>query len=292
MLSISTDVDSGCSGMFPTCTIPFLIEEGIRCIMDMEDVDGLILSEESSEELVAHRQALDQKLLMYLGITDENWSVQDPDHLVYMFLHLTKGRVLVFRALLLLSKQYAMRLVCVILGDFKPVCLPESPSLTDSRGGEAICQLLYSCQPEEIAYAMERILSPANLACMVDILRSKAGAAVFESFFKAGHQLRRSPDSPQEMVLRWLDVYSRVLDSIMYRPSAMLADVPTLHEYVGAAPELLWENTFHMCMHGNGQQLEYMSQDSDLRMLSGISRGTYESAAFVFDKLFAVPQQQ
>lgn len=59
--------------------------------------------------------------------------VVDSEHLVFKFARLAKGRLLLFRALLLLPPQWAHSLVALMLAHFRLFALPDEPCATDEK---------------------------------------------------------------------------------------------------------------------------------------------------------------
>jgi hypothetical protein len=65
---------------------------------------------------------------------DDNVNIDvGDDHLVSKFNTLRKGRLLLFRALLLLTAPYTYQVMTVIFYDLKQYAIPETPSPSDDK---------------------------------------------------------------------------------------------------------------------------------------------------------------
>lgn len=279
--------------MFASFSLQYLIEEGIRCLMRIEDIDGLLMDEEDESDLVEQKKRLTLNLLEHMGVSTSESRSFSPDHLLYKFAQIPKGRVLVLRSLLLLPYPLAYEALCVILGNIHLFCHPVRLNQLDSKASDAICEVFSKTSPDRITVCMERyFITQTNLKLMKEIMRSKTGAKLCDLFFRAGHSLRQNPSTPPELIAAWLGVFSAILSSSGGFPSFLLEPLP---EKVKSNPDrvklfastkLCWDNVLHLTLHANQEQLAIIRQDKNLEIAAMNSMRSIKSAGSVCERLF------
>eukprot|EP00475_Leptophrys_vorax_P034186 TRINITY_DN548_c0_g1_i24.p1 TRINITY_DN548_c0_g1~~TRINITY_DN548_c0_g1_i24.p1 ORF type:complete len:580 (-),score=117.08 TRINITY_DN548_c0_g1_i24:1270-2970(-) len=242
------------SNMFITHSIPYLIEEGIRCLMNIEDVDGLLISSENPE-LYVQRDKLGKQLLEYMGISEMDILQYNPHHLLYKFAVYAKGRQLVLRSLLLLPQNLSVRVFTILLANLNLFANPSSRSRLDDRASDAFEQILKQCPPEEIVFIFVRFMNADNMFNALEILKSIVGSTIFKFFLKAGHSIRQNPHSPPHLVMEWINLYSAIFGTIPVQFKISALYDPDNDDF--------WENALDICMHANGPQIMQIRADLD-----------------------------
>eukprot|EP00474_Spongospora_subterranea_P001098 CRZ01556.1 hypothetical protein [Spongospora subterranea] len=229
--------------MFARLSLMYVIEEGIRFIMDVEDVDNLLLSfpstspEEAANQAMLHLQRvkLGKRLLEHLGINeilDENGvpvmkqsplSPPDPNHIVFKYGSLVKGRNLVLRSLMCLAPEQVFLLVHIMMAQLSLFAVPSSPEQFDFQTGPVLEKHFNQwAHPQIIQLAFGFVSSSDNVEKFVDILRSPVGCSFILCFCKRGHELRSHPLTPPGDVAAWIQVYRRIWGLIVLRFDELL----------------------------------------------------------------------
>lgn len=198
--------------MFSVLSLPFLIEEGMRCLMDLEDIDTLISTLESAARFddpniafqLAQLKNQSQQLLIKLGesleIVDRQFISQDnpfglqqqitQQHLVFRFLQSPKGRLFLHRSLLFAPPTLGYQIVKIFLWNLKLAASPDSPQKNDEKLAKLSSEILFSLSLAELNECFELFVNPRNVPNMTSILTSTMGCSFAQVFMKKAHEAR------------------------------------------------------------------------------------------------------
>ena len=245
--------------LFSTRSLTFLVEEGIRCLMDIEDIDSVLASLPPPQAMMDgpaafERMRLEQQKHASIQRLCESLDVEmqaDPqgldsappqyiseDHLLFKFAKLPKGRLLIFRALLLLPPAYAYHILYVLVWDLKCLALATDPTSTDDRLASVAAEIMYNMPFPRVAWCFETMLRQQQLSTLVPVLRSKIGCAFAMAFMKKGHDERASVlaggDAPSEgsagAASSWRAAYTSLLSQLVGHVDALTSAPPAVSE--------------------------------------------------------------
>jgi len=199
--------------MFSSRSISYLIEEGSRSLMDLEDCDSNLLAtnmnlqyypqdptiQANMHRLQQQREICVQRLVESLDLSEMNLNhllgpalsadAQQSDysqHLLFKLANIDKGRVLIFRSLLLLTPPHNAILISLLLQDPQQLLDRKNENTEnsiDDRLYTLISDIVYTL-PFPIVNALFRLLiSKLNLS----LLGSRLGCELFQVFMKAAH---------------------------------------------------------------------------------------------------------
>lgn len=268
--SMNSEKETREMNMFFGHSLVFIIEEGMRCLMNIEDLEGLIYSSPDNQELPKQRESLSRQLMEFMGIFDQDViAPYNPHHLMYKIAVLPKGRHLVLRSLSLLDQPLAVNVVSVILGNLLLFANPPEPSRMDFKASDAICDILLKCPVGQTASLFLSFLTEDNFRNIREILRSKTGCLVFDTFFKAGHFIRKDPHAPSMLVMGWLHVYSEILRNLDYKLGDLVhsSEMDESEETLHSNALLSWEMILHVILHANNMELSMITQDAAFKEL-------------------------
>ena len=186
--------------MFSKHSLSFLIEAGIRCLMDIEDVDSIIVSSlqavqmlppDEMAKLDGHRKNILNELCTSLDIVvGENGSfIVDEKHIVYRFMAVPKGRLLIFRALLLLPFAEAGRLIHCLMWNLRSVAEIENKQQIDNKLADVVADILSNSTLGDSVQYFRQFLNEHNRDSLVPILQSQIGCLITQVFLKKAHDV-------------------------------------------------------------------------------------------------------
>lgn len=261
--------------MFGNFSLAFLIEEGHRCAMDLEECDSLIASlspqrfEDPNQtfqraQLVQERSHLVAQLAEALDLEDGPSS----DYLVLKFLSTSTGRHLVYRSLVVLSPPHTLQLAYVLLYDIKVLLdYPQSTIARDYKFGQLIAAAVLEMPAQQLNSCFQLLVTRNDSATMVRILRSSVGAAVFLSIFKSVH-VNSIHDEMWEAALTSFLTLLQDHFTLLFEPN--FSDQKEIIEGAMASREILWEVVAAIVFHASS----YRSQLEELIPL--VTRGLTE----------------
>jgi len=224
------------SNMFSARTLSYLIEEGYRCLMELEDVDALLASlapwqnEDPArafdrQRLLAQRAELCTRLLESLDVDELSArvrEVQTGDHLLFKFYSSAKGRLLVYRALVLLHPPQTFQLVDVLMHDLAQVATPQtSAGSTDEKMAMLIADIVYAMPL--LPYGNEifsYLLAPKHAPQVLQFVRTRLVCQLLQVLLKKGHEatslLQQNPHVPglPETVAHWRAIFDALAEAV------------------------------------------------------------------------------
>jgi hypothetical protein len=229
--------------MFSSRTLSYLIEEGYRCLMELEDVDALLASlaptphEDPAraydrQRLLAQRADLCQRLLESLDVDELAQRVRDVqtgEHLLFKFYASAKGRLLLYRALVLLHPPQTFQLVDVLMHDLAQVALPQtSAGSTDEKLAHLVSDIVYAMPL--LPYGNEifsYLLAPKHAPILLQLLRTHLVCQLLQVILKKGHEatslLQQNPHVPpmpggmpglRETVAHWRAIFDALAEAV------------------------------------------------------------------------------
>lgn len=267
--------------MFAKFSLPYIIEEGIRCIMDVEDVDNILLAfpsanaEEAAQQAALHQQRLrlGRRLLEHLGfgdlvdpdgnpLPDRLLETPDEGHILFKYAAQAKGRTLVLRALMCLRTDQVYLVVRAMMSRLSLFALPEDVVPIDMQMGVVIDRHLEKWLPPQIIGLMQIVLSGLGPVPLVEIARSLVGSVIILSFCKRGHELRNHPMAPPIDVATWLELFGVIWGQL----SVNFAQVITpSSDGMRVAPDATrWRILADLSSHASPEQLAMIPREGDL----------------------------
>ena len=243
------------SNLFSGRTLNFLIEEGYRCLMDLEDVDAVLASlaphrfEDpvrafDRQRLSAQRAELCTRLLEALDLDEvaaRMREVSAGEHLVFKFYALPKGRLLLYRALVLLNPPHTYQLVDVLMHDLMQISSPAvaAPS-TDEKLIALLSDILYAMPL--MPYANEvfsYFLTDKHRPQLLNLIRSPLLCALLQVLLKKGHEagmiLAQNPQIPlglpgmpgiRETVGQWRAIFDHLMAGVQGNIAKLFEGLP------------------------------------------------------------------
>lgn len=242
------------SNMFSARTLSYLIEEGYRCLMDLEDVDALLASlapqqfedpmrAYDRQRLVSQRAELCTRLLESLDLDEIHLrmhEVANGDHLIFKFYALPKGRLLIYRSLVLLNPPNTYQLVDVLMHDLTQIAMPSVPApSTDEKLTFLLSDLIYSMPL--LPYANEifsYFLTAKHAPRLVELVRTNMLCQFLQVLFKKGHEAtmvlqQNAHIAPQggmpgihETVQQWRAIFDGITNAIEGQIAAIFDGLP------------------------------------------------------------------
>ena len=252
--SIEEDDQPRKANMFAGRTLNYLIEEGYRAAMDLEDVDALLASlapqrfEDPSrafdrQRLIAQRAELCTRLLESLDLDEIHLrmnEVASGEHLIFKFYAVPKGRLLIYRSLVLLNPPSTYQLVDVLMHDLNKIAMPTVPApSTDEKLTFLISDLIYSMPL--MPYANEifgYFLGPKHAPKLVELIRTQMLCQFLQVLFKKGHEavtiLQQNPHvqsipgipGVRETVQHWRAIFDGITNGIKGRLAEIFEGLP------------------------------------------------------------------
>jgi hypothetical protein len=113
---------------------------------------------------------------------------QSEGHAVQKFIEARKGRLLMFRALLLMTPPHTFQLVEVLVFDMGKLIAPEFATDLDGKLGKAVGQQLSSMPIQRLNEVFLALVSNNNTANVGDIVKSQLGCRFVQCILKVAHQ--------------------------------------------------------------------------------------------------------
>jgi hypothetical protein len=181
--------------MFSGHSLDFLIEEGIHCLMDIEDVDSMLISIPPTAPMNSpagfERMRLQQQragLVHRLSESlDMNEGTLGENHLLFKFAKLPKGRLLIFRSLLILSDILGSKLISVLLWDMRSVGLLPTFSEADDKLAHVVSDTIFKLSPVQVSQLFRAMLNDNNGPVLVELIVRKLGCLTAQVFMKKFH---------------------------------------------------------------------------------------------------------
>jgi len=232
------------TNLFASRTLSYLIEEGYRCLMDIEDVDAMLASvgmapqrfEDPArafdrQRLISQRAELCNRLMESLDLDElplRTAEVERGEHLVFKFFTNPKGRLLIYRALVLLNPPHTYQLTDVLMHDLNAVALPHTPApSTDEKLVSLLSDLVYAMPL--LPYANQifsYFISPSQKAPLLSLMRSPLLCQLLQVLLKKGHEatvllqqnphVQTPPGVPdiREAVQQWRAIFDAITQQL------------------------------------------------------------------------------
>lgn len=308
---------AGRRGMFAGHNLGYLIEEGIRGVMDVEDCDSLLAAvpPEACEPpaQAAERQHLQQQrdnLVLRLAEALDLVEGQPPNanHPILAFVEKTKGRLLLYRALLLMTPPHTHQLCEVLLFDLGRLIDPALATAKDARLGMALSQQLRTMPLPRLNEVFLTVVSNGNTAIIADIVRSKIGCTVLLSILKVAHKASAEGHMPAEgdFLSTWREIFN-YMTGLLGGSIAFLFDSEGADGATRATKASMWELMAAVMAHADpaaraalGQELVPVSKQELGRVLQAAEEARDKgealptigpALAFIFTAL-EVPEYQ
>jgi len=155
------------------------------------------------------------------------------DHIILKFIPIAKGRLLLFRSLLLMTPPLSFQLVCILLWDIKLLTYVDRRCRTDNKLPQAISSILYSMPFDWLNRCFHSCLINRNLTNNIDIIRTKLGCLIFQVFMKRGHNAymditrggQGPPVIPQHLVY-WRQRFDELVNLIKGKLTSIFEGLP------------------------------------------------------------------
>lgn len=184
------------TNIFNNKSIHYLIEEGIRVLMDIEDIDSVMSSTTDENErntLTQRRHLLVDAIADSLDIIDNPADTADTNHLLYTFVQYSTGRLLLFRSLLLMQQtNYTSQIIAILLIDIYQLITQLSCNANDDRLISVICDTVYSTDIPISIDLFGRYITSNNVHThIIAVLQCKLGMLLLQVFLKKGHEINQ-----------------------------------------------------------------------------------------------------
>eukprot|EP00457_Paulinella_chromatophora_P002066 gb/GEZN01002070.1/.p1 GENE.gb/GEZN01002070.1/~~gb/GEZN01002070.1/.p1 ORF type:complete len:820 (+),score=128.84 gb/GEZN01002070.1/:180-2639(+) len=221
--------------MFSRFSVVFLVEEGLKYLMQVEDVDSYLAAIPPPQRfedpaVVYERESWlfrrDEQLLRLsesLDLSDR--TMPSDDHLLFKFAKIPKGRTLVYRALHLLSQPMKFQLLALVLFNPIPFSQVERAGSEDLKYPGAIGAILQGISFDWLIRCFEVFLTKLSLEGkeqqqhVRNVLQTQIGAISIIWFMRRGTQalmlFRGGQPGLTErlgpLVKRWSELYQSFL---------------------------------------------------------------------------------
>ena len=210
--------------------------------------------------------SLSAQVLEYMNIHEMDLQSYAPNHLIYKFGRLSKGRILVLRSVLLLPHAFALRVICMVFSRIILYCRPESVCSLDSMATDVIIELLRRSPPPELIFICGFLMSPDNQPLIPLILRSKLGASVVSFFLDLGHLIRQHEEPSSPNVVSWFNLFSDLFGTIAFRLSIVFDELTSeTNDPFLASEDLLWHMVLGVLSHASPAHHSLIALDTSLR---------------------------